>query len=645
MTVSLHPAIDEHWVWPLYEMGLTLIPLGSPNEPAPPYLVQRAGSQEQANKDWPKTPREKWADWQKFDPPESKITEWLIKYPGCNFAIVTGKEVNVVDADDEAAIAFVQDNLTRTPWMVRTDKGAHFYYQVSPTLILKNSADEGAKLDTRGVGGYVVAPGSTHHSGRVYQLEIDPAFPVDSVKDLPCLSGEDLQKIQSYRQGPTPSPTNFFFDATKFAPGFEQGVNQGSRDDNLTRLVGKWVQEGLSVNQIMARAKRTDEGNNPPLGDANLLKIIQSVVGTHLRNNEIPAEIPKLPAQGIELVRVTDMDLSRPIDYLIDDFLIEATTSLIWGPPGCGKSFVAIDMGLHVATGKSWHGHQVSQGDVVYICGEGFNGIPLRVGAWKKHHEYPDAIPFYMTRQAIPIAAQGAVDALLESIRAITTAPRMVIIDTLNRNFGAGSENDQEDMDRYLDASHRLAQALGANVLTVHHSGKDSSRGPRGSTGLTGAVYSNMEMTRPAPGEWVLITHKQKDGPEAPPVRLEMPYIELGEAVDNRGRLRQIGSLVIEVIDDISMGAGAAAGILQGQRKKVGSNQATLIRVCRKQVESIPHGQPKVIDRKQLLQALDMCGMRKERRSEVLAWAENEGILTPKSGGTGQILIFSDPAR
>jgi hypothetical protein len=392
----------------------------------------------------------------------------------------------------------------------------------------------------------------------------------------------------------------------------------------------------------MARAKRTDEGNHPPLGEANLQKIIQSVVGTHLRHNTIAPEVPVIPETGIELVRVTDMDLSRPLDYLIDDFLIEKTSSLIWGPPGCGKSFVAIDMGLHVATGQDWHGHQVSQGDVVYICGEGFNGIPLRVGAWKKHHEHEGDIPFFMTRQAVPIAVPGAVDALLESVHAVSTNPKLVIIDTLNRNFGAGSENDQQDMDLYLTASHSLCEVLGANVLTVHHSGKDAARGPRGSTGLTGAVYTNIEMAKPSADEWVLITHKQKDGPEAHPLRLEMPYISLGEAMDNRGRIRPIGSLVVEVSDDISLGASIAAGLMTAQRKKTGKNQATLVRACREQVKNIPTDRPKTIDRKNLIQSLELCGISKNRRTELFNWAQNEGILVPFSPENLQILIFNE---
>ena len=375
--------------------------------------------------------------------------------------------------------------------------------------------------------------------------------------------------------------------------------------------------------------------------DFNDLAVNEGLDIARVQLTGVAAEPSKL-----KLTRVTDMDLFKPIDYLLDDFLIEKTTSLIWGPPGCGKSFVAIDMGLHIATGRAWHGHEVSQGDVVYICGEGFNGIPLRVGAWTKHHGVDESIPFYMTHEAVPIAKPGAVDSLIQSVRAEAENPKLVIIDTLNRNFGGGNESDQEDMDLYLDASHMLVQELGCNVLTVHHSGKDPTRGPRGSTGLPGAVYSNMEMCEPKKGERCLVTHKQKDGPEAPDVSIDLVLVEMGEAEDSRGRIRQLGSLVVQVVDDISIGATAGANIVSsGRRKKLTANQQTLLNACREHTKNIPEGRPITVDRKQLFAALKMVGFDGPRRSEAMRWARENGILTPISDRNSAIFTFSDPAK
>jgi putative DNA primase/helicase len=425
------------------------------------------------------------------------------------------------------------------------------------------------------------------------------------------------------------------------ASGVGNGVIIAADNDRRTEgnpgvSAAKKVAEAHPGVQVIAPSFRGEQGT-----DFNDLYFAEG-------GDEVLRQIGASIVQGptLKLSRVTDMDLAKPIDYLIDDFLVEETTSLIWGPPGCGKSFVAIDMGLHIATGMAWHGHEVSQGDVVYVCGEGFNGIPLRVGAWTKHHDYEGPIPFYMTHEAVPIAKPGAAQSLIASIKAVSERPKLVIIDTLNRNFGGGSESDQDDMDLYLDASHILVKDLGCNVLTVHHSGKDPTRGPRGSTALPGAVYSNMEMCKPREGEWSLTTHKQKDGPEAPPVSINLVPVPLGEAEDNRGRVRSIGSLVVEVVDDLSIGASIAANITgKGRRKKLTSNQQILLGACRGQVQNIPEGMPITVDKKQLFESLKVVGFDGPRRSEALKWAKDSGILTPISDRNEHILVFKDPAK
>ncbi|MEM6486500.1 MAG: AAA family ATPase [Pseudomonadota bacterium] len=641
--------IDSHWIWPLVEQGLTVFPLGAVNEEPPAWAIERSGGdREKAKAAWPKMPRGKWAQYQKAKPSDTQVAQWIVQHPGCNFAIATGKEIDVVDADDAEAVQWVRDNLTRTPWTVKTTKGVHFYYQTNEKLTLKNSADEHAKVDTRGYGGYVVAPGSVHNSGQQYVLEVDKNWPIDSIKDLPSLTAEDLEKINAYKRSSLGGAKGNLvgFDASRYAPALATGVQEGGRNQNMTRLVGSWIQQGYSVDQVLARAMQTNAGNQPPLPEQEVITIVQSVTATHARNNAekvVDLVVPEAPAQ-IPITRVTDKDLFKPIEYLIDDFLVERTTSLIWGPPGCGKSFVAIDMGLCVATGTAWHGHEVSQGDVVYVCGEGFNGIPLRVAAWQKHHEIRGSINFFMTEVAVPIAAPGATDQLLNAIQQITDLPKLIIIDTLNRNFGAGSENEQKDMDLYIGASQRISERLNCNTLTVHHAGKNSDNGPRGSTTLIGAVYTNLEMTEPQKDQFSLITHKQKDGPEAPPVRLEMPVVDLGTAKDSRGRVRPIGSRVVVVTDDVTIGANAAANIIGSKdKKKAGKNQALLINACRAQVKNIPAEAKKLVDRPQLADALASVGVPKNRRSELIKWAIDQSILVPVSAKNGLVLEFFEP--
>jgi hypothetical protein len=93
---------------------------------------------------------------------------------GCGYGIATGErsDVFVVDFDTlEALETMASDPATPLPdtFMVETARGAHLYFKW-PGFRVRNSASELApKVDVRGDGGFVVAPGSPHKSGLRYE--------------------------------------------------------------------------------------------------------------------------------------------------------------------------------------------------------------------------------------------------------------------------------------------------------------------------------------------------------------------------------------------------------------------------------------------------------------------------------------------
>lgn len=66
-------------------------------------------------------------------------------------------------------------------------------------------------------------------------------------------------------------------------------------------------------------------------------------------------------------------------------------------------------------------------------------------------------------------------------------------------------------MTEIIDRCKRLADATGAVVVLVHHSGKDSSKGSRGHSSLLGAVDAEFEVSKDGTCH-LLRNSKQKDG-------------------------------------------------------------------------------------------------------------------------------------
>src|SRR5688572_3923506 len=104
--------------------------------------------------------------------------------------------------------------------------------------------------------------------------------------------------------------------------------------------------------------------------------------------------------------------------WLIRDIMPTPGLCLLYGASGYGKSFVAIDLAMSVATGRDWMGQfPVEQGAVVYIAAEGLSGIKKRVAAWQTHHTdaaHPTALTFCL--KAVDLYDEASREALLDAL-------------------------------------------------------------------------------------------------------------------------------------------------------------------------------------------------------------------------------------
>jgi len=217
-----------------------------------------------------------------------------------------------------------------------------------------------------------------------------------------------------------------------------------------------------------------------------------------------------------------------PIEWAVgqgDDGLITAHgLSMIYGPPGSGKSFISLDMALCQAHGIDWQGIETKQGDVLYIAGEGVGGLGKRVKAWKSTHGLGTSGHFHMLPLAVNMRDQAEVEKLIRSIDRLDRKWTAVYIDTLARAMLGADENSSTESGLVISAADAIRNHVQCAVVFVHHSGKAAERGARGSSAILGAVDTSVVVSKDE-SYITMRVEKQKDAEPMSDITLEMTPI------------------------------------------------------------------------------------------------------------------------
>ena len=266
--------------------------------------------------------------------------------------------------------------------------------------------------------------------------------------------------------------------------------------------------------------------------------------------DDTPLELEDEDDAGVPLsypvLSIADLYAMPPAQWLIDGVIAERELTVLYAPPGEGKTFVALDFALHVAAGRDWNDHTVKGGRVLYIAGEGVSGLPARVKAWHAHNQCDPAESFYILPQTVPMVDDEAMFRLTNTIREMGEFD-LIVIDTVARALAGAEENSASEMGKFIAACGRLQTDHNASVLGIHHAGKEASKGMRGSSSLLGAVNTSMSCKRVDDNQIKLTFEKQKDIEIAQPISLDMVQVNIGDgAIGEASVALELASIIAE---------------------------------------------------------------------------------------------------
>ncbi len=271
---------------------------------------------------------------------------------------------------------------------------------------------------------------------------------------------------------------------------------------------------------------------------------------------------------------------------LVPGLLPGAGLGLLYGLSGAGKTFVALDLALSVATGAPWLGQPIRHGAVLWIAAEGQAGLDARVQAWCEHRRI-DERPrdLQVLAQPLDLTSPDDVGAIIADVRRLDPPrrPALVVVDTLALSLGGSDENSASTMAAALKGARRLSDAFGALVLPIHHTGKDGGDA-RGSNALTAGAEVRLKLS-PRAGKMlqpILAWEKMREGALPPKRTLELVEVAGSLAVLTEPLAAAKDSPeVAEVLDALDrLGREATKTALAGELPK-GNRQARLAQVQR----------------------------------------------------------------
>jgi len=197
-----------------------------------------------------------------------------------------------------------------------------------------------------------------------------------------------------------------------------------------------------------------------------------------------------MPISNIEFKFPHRLDIAQcfnkkplPLDFVATGFVV-GTVGLLTSPGGAGKSMLALQIALSIATGRDdLHLGVGETGSVLFLAGED----PANV----LHQRLHDLSNHYSPEERLRISARCDIRATLGVdtnimsdrwftwIKDLSKGRRLVVIDTLSR-FHRLNENDARDAKAIMSKLEMISVELNISILVLHHVSKASAMNGEG---------------------------------------------------------------------------------------------------------------------------------------------------------------------
>ena len=202
-----------------------------------------------------------------------QIRAWWDLDPNFNVAIATGavSKIFVVDVDGVDAERELQRLELPATVEAITARGRHLYFK-HPNAPVRNTAGKIAPgIDTRGDGGYVLAPPSIHPSGALYR------WAPNGARTAAAAPGQLIAKISEHANGKATPPA-------EWQQLFTSDIPEGQRDCTLTKMAGKLLRHCVNAADVLGIMHSINIARcKPPLPHEDIERIVELIAERELK--------------------------------------------------------------------------------------------------------------------------------------------------------------------------------------------------------------------------------------------------------------------------------------------------------------------------------------------------------------------------
>jgi hypothetical protein len=245
-------------------------------------------------------------------------------------------------------------------------------------------------------------------------------------------------------------------------------------------------------------------------------------------NARISARANEIIASSYDLDTVADRMASgnlAPWASIVPGMIPAEGVTLIYAPSACGKTFLAIHLGLLVASGANIFGPSTGPGMVAYFAAEDRRGVEVRAYASAREMDLDlSTLPFQIATPPSFVEREWSkvMNEVLGSLEAAAgTTPKLVLLDTLGAACAGISQDDAHQVNAVMDQLSSVSHRFGCAVVALHHVGKDARRGMRGSAVLQDRADAVVRLT-PEGARITARCEKMRNGPSGATMRFRL---------------------------------------------------------------------------------------------------------------------------